>query len=704
MSSETIAAERSPAALPTRPGPAARAVLFAAIALVTASTLFALVSDILVARAGQLYPLDTGWSGVLPGVALAIPGALLFLRMPWHPIASILLGFGVLWAVDGAASAWVNLSLAFDLGLPGLEFAVWYFSRFGAVLVLPFILLLLLFPDGRLPRRQPWRAIGWVGVLSGLVMPTLAQFFPPNASGVFGNSPAPDPRLLELDTIWVRTPLSTETWDAVGQIVPISLLVSGLSAFVVIISRWIGADVTRRRQLRWLIWSGVLLFLLGLVAEAMPPSWISTVLFTATLCLVCFSVLIAVTRYKLYAIDSLFSWTLVYAVLVGGILAVDAAIVALAGSVIGQQGSALLAVVLVGLAFAPMRNALFRLASRLIAGRRVDPYGVVTRLAARLETVHGLSAQLEAIAEAVADAFASPSVEVRVERVGVPAAAALFGTAADRPVEFPLEYRGVAIGRIRMAPGRRPVLTDRDQRLLGVVIRQAAAAASAAQAGEELRRIRRELVLSREAERLRLRRDLHDGLGPLVASVRLRLETAGNLLDADPAAAAELLEGAAADSAEAVADVRRIVDDLRPPVLDQLGVAGAIEAQAGRFHAGSGRVHTSVQLSGALPAAVEIAAYRIVSEALANAARHSGATRVDIEVRGTPEGVTLRVSDDGVGLPETLRAGTGLASQRERAEELGGTWAIGPGPDGGTRVEAWLPAQRTTEREMANVG
>jgi signal transduction histidine kinase len=115
-------------------------------------------------------------------------------------------------------------------------------------------------------------------------------------------------------------------------------------------------------------------------------------------------------------------------------------------------------------------------------------------------------------------------------------------------------------------------------------------------------------------------------------------------------------------------------------------------------------VHTSVQLSGALPAAVEIAAYRIVSEALANAARHAGATRVDIEVHGTPDGVTLRVSDDGVGLPETLRAGTGLASQRERAEELGGTWAIGPGPDGGTRVEAWLPTQTTNEREMANVG
>ncbi|BDZ45864.1 sensor histidine kinase [Naasia aerilata] len=689
-----------------RRGRAAGVLTAIALAVVLLSTLFALAVDVVVARGGREFLLDTGWSGVLPGLALAIPGALLFRRMPRHSIAVTLLGFGVLWCLDGAASSWVNLAFAVDQRLPGLELAAWYFNRFGAVLTLPFLLLLLLFPTGRLPERRWLRVVAWISIAGGLFTPLYALFVPPDAQGIFDNG-APRPAEQALDTLWIRTPLPLTFWEAIGGLAPYCLVTAAGGALLVLVSRRFGADPARRRQLRWLIWSSVVLVIQGVLTQTLLDGWIVSVLFTASLCLVCASVVVAITRYRLYAIDRLFSWTVVYATLIGAILLVDAGLVTLVGSAIGEQSSALLAVLLVGLAFAPLRNRLLRVAGRIVAGHRVDPAGVVTRLAARLEVARGLPAQLEAIAEAVADAFASPSVEVRVERVGVPLAAALYGSALPRTLELPLEYRGVPIGRITLAPGRRPRMSARDQRLLGVVIRQAASAASAAEATDELRRIRRELVLAREAERLRLRRDLHDGLGPLVASIRLRLETAGNLLESDPGRASELLSGAASDAEEAVGDVRRIVDDLRPPALDDLGVAGAIRAQAERFHAGSGRVSTSVELSGALPAAVEIAAYRIVSEALANAARHSGASRVEVEVEGTAAGVRLRISDDGSGMPETLRPGTGLHSQRERAEELGGTWSIGPGAAGGTEVVAWLPAraaEEQREKEMADVG
>ncbi|WP_210480543.1 histidine kinase [Naasia sp. SYSU D00948] len=703
-----IAAPAEAQAPATAPAPATRLVRvlsLTGLVLTLVSSGFAIFSDVVVAREGAAYAMSPGWSGALPGLALAIPGALLFWRLPWHPIASTFLLFGVLWAMDGAASAWVNLSFALDADLPGLEFAVWFYTRLGAILILPFVLLLVLFPDGRLPERPFWRLLGWVAIVAALLPPVYAMFVPPNAGPAFENADAPPPELVALDVLWIRTPIPVEVWTALGKVLAPALVVGGVSAFLVLLSRWIRADAVRRSQLRWLIWAGFLLLVVGFIAESMLRGWVAEGLLTASLCLLCFAVVIAVTRYRLYAIDSLFSWTLVYGALVAGILVLDVGIVTVAGSVLGEQSSALLAVVLVGLAFAPMRNALFRLANRLVSGRRSDPYGVVTRLAARLEVARGLPAQLEAIAEAVADAFASPSVELRVERGGLVAVAALHGSDAARTVELPLEYRGTAIGRILLAPGRRPRLSERDQRLLDAVIRQAAAAATEAEASVELRRIRRELVLSREAERLRLRRDLHDGLGPLVASIRLRVETAANLLDSAPDSAEALLAGAADDAAEAVREVRRIVDGLRPPALDDLGVAGAIRAQANRFSGERGRVRTSIELSGAMPAAVEIAAYRIVSEALANAARHAGASRVEVEVVGTSEGVSLRIADDGVGIGDAPRLGTGLASQRERAEELGGTWRVARRPDGGTEVVAWLPvAEQREEQEMAHVG
>ncbi|WP_210508980.1 histidine kinase [Naasia sp. SYSU D00057] len=682
-----------------------RVLSLAGLVLALLSSGFSIVADVVVAREGGEFLMSPGWSGALPGLALALPGVLLFWQLPWHPIASTFLGFGVMWCLDGAASAWVNLSFALDAHLPGLEFAAWFYTRLGAILVLPFILLLVLFPDGRLPERPFWRALGWVAIVGAIIPPVYALFVPPSAGPAFGNSEEPPAEVLALDVLWIRTPIPVEIWTTVGRILPPSFVIAGIAGLLVLISRWIGADAVRRSQLRWLIWAGIVVAVVTGVGEAMLTGLIAELVFSLTLCLLCVAVVVAVTRYRLYAIDSLFSWTLVYGALVAGILLLDIVLVTVAGSVLGEQRSALLAVVVVGLAFAPLRNALFRLANRLVAGRRSDPYGVVTRLAARLEVARGLPAQLEAIAEAVADAFASPSVELRVERGGLVAVAALHGSNADRTVELPLEYRGTAIGRILMAPGRRPRLSERDQHLLDAVIRQAAAAATEAEATSELRRIRRELVLSREAERLRLRRDLHDGLGPLVASIRLRVETAANLLDSDPDSAETLLAGAADDAAEAVREVRRIVDGLRPPALDDLGVAGAIRAQADRFSAERGRVRTSIELSGGMPAAVEIAAYRIVSEALANAARHARASRVEVEVVGTVDGVRLRVADDGVGIGDTPRLGTGLASQRERAEELGGTWRVARRPDGGTEVVAWLPvAEQSEEQEMAHVG
>jgi signal transduction histidine kinase len=198
-------------------------------------------------------------------------------------------------------------------------------------------------------------------------------------------------------------------------------------------------------------------------------------------------------------------------------------------------------------------------------------------------------------------------------------------------------------------------------------------------------------VTAREEERRRLRRDLHDGLGPRLAAQTLKIGSARSLYPQDPAAADALLAGLESDIEAALTDIRRLVYDLRPPALDELGLVGAVREAAAQY--GENGLSTSIQAPERLPllpAAVEVAAYRIVQEALTNVVRHARAG--SCLVRLSPGDVLeLEITDDGVGLPADRRAGVGLSSMRERAAELGGTCVIEPAPSRGARVLARLP-------------
>jgi signal transduction histidine kinase len=208
----------------------------------------------------------------------------------------------------------------------------------------------------------------------------------------------------------------------------------------------------------------------------------------------------------------------------------------------------------------------------------------------------------------------------------------------------------------------------------------------------DLQRSREQLVTSREDERRRLRRDLHDGFGPYLASLSLKLDAARNLIEQNPAAADALLLGLKGQVQDAIADIRRLVYGLRPPALDELGLLPALREGASSYGQ-EGRMRVVVEGPEAmppLPAAVEVAAYRIVQEAVTNAARHASAEKCVVRFT-LEEGLELEVLDDGVGMPKDLRSGVGLASMNERASELGGTFAIESGPQGGTRVHARLP-------------
>jgi two-component system NarL family sensor kinase len=266
--------------------------------------------------------------------------------------------------------------------------------------------------------------------------------------------------------------------------------------------------------------------------------------------------------------------------------------------------------------------------------------------------------------------------------------------AATHAAELPLAAYGERVGTLRYRQPAMPLRT-RERRLLEDLTGHLGGVLHAHRLTVELQRALERLVLAREEERRRLRRDLHDGLGPTLAGLTLGLDTARARSASQPELQ-ELLGKLKAETQRAVADVRRIVYGLRPPTLDEFGLVGSLREEVGRlqYEAPSLTVTLDAPADGLadLPAAVEVACYRIVTEALTNVTRHAHATQCSVRLR-LNHGLAVNICDDGVGLPEGWRAGVGIASMRERVTELGGDLVIEPSLPHGTRINAYLPAR-----------
>ena len=325
---------------------------------------------------------------------------------------------------------------------------------------------------------------------------------------------------------------------------------------------------------------------------------------------------------------------------------------------------------------------------QLAYGERDDAYDVAGRVYRQLQAdPHPL---LPAVAALLAETLALPYVEIEADGRVVTA----HGTVPDGApvVAIPLGYHGLAVGMLRVSARRRgDVLSAADVRLLEDLARHVAITLHAARLTTAVQQSREQLVTAREEERRRIRRDLHDGLAPTLASLGLQLGVLQRTLRDDPDAAEELAGELRSGVRQATADIRRLVYALRPPMLDEFGLADALR----NLNPTDG-LHRTVTMPApmpALPAAVEVALYRIAAEALHNAAKHAGATSCAVELSTRDDEIVLTVTDDGRGLPSPYLAGVGHRSMRERSTELGGTIDIGPGPGLGTRVTATFPVR-----------
>lgn len=406
----------------------------------------------------------------------------------------------------------------------------------------------------------------------------------------------------------------------------------------------------------------------------------------------------AILRHRAFDIDVVVRRSMLWGGLTAGVVVAYAIAVAVLGAVFRTEGSFaanLLATGIAAVAVLPLRDVLQRVIDRGLYGDRREPVRAIRRLGERLEWTLGVEAIPAVVVETVAEALRLPYVALELGGPGEPGGtrlAAQRGSAPAHPVALPLVHGGREVGRLLVAPREGDdSLTPADLVLVADLARQVGVAAHAILLAEDLRRSRERIVAAREEERKRLRRDLHDGLGPALAAIAMRADVAATLVRTDADGTEHALLELGAEVRQLVGDVRRLVDGLRPPALDELGLVGALRREAERLTA-DGREFTvdAAEPLGPLPAAVEVAAFRIGAEAMTNAARHAAATRCLVRIRRDGD-LTLEVVDDGRGLSRARRDGVGLDSMRERAAELGGDCRIDRLQERGTRVVARLP-------------
>jgi two-component system NarL family sensor kinase len=606
----------------------------------------------------------------LMGAVFASCGGILAWHRPRNPIGWLFIAAGLAHATTALCAPAIQVLIEAGAPLTVQRLAVTMFAwswPWSIGLCLP--LALLLFPDGHPPSPR-WR---WVVVAVIATAPLFAI--------EMGASPEPiEPGIPvgyltfsgynALQALWIAT-----------EIRGLVALCLGLAALAVRYRR--GSDV-ERRQLLWLLLA-VLVALIVILPWGLVSGTPIEVLLAIPL--IPIAVTAAIVRHQLLDIRLVVSRLLAWLMLVLAVVVGYAALVALLGRFTAPRigWSALITVLLVVLA-APLLPRLQRLVDGAIYGDRGDPARMVTRIGEQLATPH---AGLQGIVTTMRAALRLPYLAI--ERDGRILAAD--GDRAERVHPWPLTRGGKSEGELMLGlrAGERE-LAAADRRALAMLTDPVAVAVHSTVVSEELQASRERIVAAREEERRRLRRELHDGLGPTLTGIAFAADAAANTIDHDPDQSQRLLTTLRRDTRAALADVRRLVDNLRPPALDELGLVGALQQRADQlaFRADGESVQVRLEVPDqvpTLPAAIEVATYRIATEALTNVVRHSRATSALVRLR-CGDRLDLSITDDGP--PNGAWApGVGLHAMRERTAELGGSFQAGPTPDGGQVVASF---------------
>jgi signal transduction histidine kinase len=616
----------------------------------------------------------------LSGISMSVVAVLVLSARPENRLGPVFAAAGMLASLDAAASAYAELAFRPGSTLPWADLAAWVA---GVAWVPAFLLVLtgvpLLFPDGRLPSRR-WRWPAYVALTAGttVILTFALSDVPVEDVQAAAQNPLPQP-------------LPDSVLLPVGLAGFVVTLLVGLVATVGVAVRMPRLGQPQRQQHAWFVAAVAILLLVTFLPIPDLVNFIGNGLFVAALG-------VAIVRYHLFDIELVLSRALVYGLLTAAALAVYVAAVGVLGVSVGGGlwPAALAAVAALGLA--SLRGRLQTVVDRALYGDRSDPLGAMTLLGTRLGSTLASDAVLPAVVDTVRQSLRAPYAAVVLAGESGPVHES--GEAIGATEGFDLAHSGERLGTLVVGLRRgESHLSTADRQLLTAFAQQASAAVHDASVTRELRRSRERIVLAREEERRRLRRNLHDGVGPALAGISLGLETAERAAGRGDGSLPSLITRLHTETDRCATEVRQLVTDLRPVTLDAVGLVAALRQHAELLTSRSGngfRIDVEGQSPPHLPAAVEVAAYRIAMEALTNTVRHSGAHTGGVRVSGTDE-LHIVVSDDGTGLP-SRSPGVGLTSMRERAEEVGGVCSVVFTEGEGTTVEAFLPLDPARSR------
>ncbi|HYB18973.1 MAG TPA: histidine kinase [Streptosporangiaceae bacterium] len=623
---------------------------------------------------------------------LAIPviGFVIASRRPGNRIGWLILATGLALGVSVFSQSYgLRALLAAPGSLPAGRAAMWL-SNWTFLVPLGFLaFLLLLFPTGQLRSRR-WRPAAWfvggvftLSTVAVLVGSTRAWSHP--FSGSFSQQVTPP------------------VLAALVILLPVALATS-VAALVVRFARSAGEE---RLQLKWIAAAAVLVVVTQ-IAAILTSSVIAVVLNGLASACLCAAIVIAVLKYRLYEIDVVISKAVLYGALAVFITAVYAALVAGIGTLVGNRHSVLLAALaaaVVAVAFQPVRQWAGRLANQVVYGRRATPYQVLSDFARRIGGTYASQDVLPQMAHIVAAGTGAGRVVVWL-RVGdelrpeassdgslpaglLPVTGHELATSPEADLNVPVVHQGELLGAISVTMPKDEPLRPAGQQLVTDVASQAGLVLANAGLIQDLRASRQRLVTAQDEARRRLERNIHDGAQQDLVALAIKAQLADITIDEDPAQARQILGEIKAGAAGALENLRDLARGIYPPLLADLGLAAALNAQASKSPL---PVTVEADGIGRFPQDTEAAVYFCCLEALQNTAKYAHATQARVSLQAQNGSLRFTVSDDGTGYDARhIPMGSGLRNMADRLAALGGQLEIRSAPTHGTTITGHLP-------------
>ena len=581
-------------------------------------------------------------------------------------------------------------------------------NNFGWLLgILPVIFILpLLFPNGHLPSPR-WRPLLWGTIAFLAVVGVTLIFGQPRLTGSNENIDVANPFFVHrviLDSV-------------IGLLFPVVFLASIGSLFL----RFRRSAGIERQQIKWVAFGLAFAFVTIIVGDFVlsGSGVLAAVVAGAGFLAFPVSIGVAVLRFRLYDLDVVVRKTVVAGVLAAFVGVVYAAFVAAGSLLVGSNDTtiAVVAAVVLAVAFQPVRIRARRFADRLVYGKRANPYEVLTEFSSRVGGAYATEDVVPRMAQILGEGAGAKVARVwlRVGRELRPSASWPSDATAQSNVAIDGDAvptihgayaaavldRGDLLGALSVEmPASDPMTPDKE-RLVADLASQAGLVLRNVALVEELRESRRRLVAAQDHERRKLERNIHDGAQQQLVALAVKARLARQFVARDPAKTEEMLGQIEAETQTALDDLRDLARGIYPPLLADKGLGSALDAQARKAPF---PVRVDADGVGRLPQDVEAAVYFSCLEALQNVAKYAQASNATIELRLEASTFSFAVSDDGCGFDTNTVSGSGLQGVTDRLAAIGGTFEVESAPGAGTTVSGRVPIRSQGPAEAGDVG